>query len=114
MKILEENDRGWVALDGNELVVGSKVDDPPKLRLTQPLTKNGGGGGAISYCFHKIFGRAVSGTETVEMGMLRMEQASDVRGQDNNPKAEMNFLLNDGSGNADAPCGSRSRSSSTP
>lgn len=99
--ILHEDERGFIIADGNELTIGSKIDDPPKLRLTAPLTTHGGGGGAISANFHNGSG-AVDGHGQVEMGMIRFEQAEDVRGQASNPKCEINFLLNDGSGVGDS------------
>lgn len=101
MQIIAENDRGWVALDGNELIVGSKVDDPAKLRGTSPITEHGGGGFAISFNMHRDFGRAVDGHGQIEMGMIRCEQDEGVRGQIGNPKGEMNFMLNDGGGGED-------------
>lgn len=45
MQIIAENERGYVALDGNELIVGSKIVDPPKVRVTSPCDQTGGGGG---------------------------------------------------------------------
>ena len=96
MQIIAENETGFIGFDGNELIIGSKVDDPAKVRLTAPMTEHGGGGGVISFNFHRDFNRAVDGHEQCEMGMIRVEQADDVRGQVGNPKAELNFMLNDG------------------
>lgn len=47
--IIAENDIGFLLFDGNELTVGSKIGDPPKLRLTSPINSDGGGGGCVSY-----------------------------------------------------------------
>lgn len=101
MHILSENDRGYVALDGNELIIGSKIDDPPKVRLTSPLTGHGGGGGVISFNFSREEGIACDGHQQDEIAMIRVEQAEDVRGQLGNRKAEINILLADGSGVGD-------------
>jgi len=40
MQMIAENDRGYVGLDGNELIVGSKVFDPPKVRITSPTNES--------------------------------------------------------------------------
>lgn len=93
-------DYGFVGFEGNEQTVGSKVDDPAKVRITAPITTHGGGGGVISFNLHKAMGQVVLGGGQTEMAMLRVEQASDVRGTDS-PRAEFNFLCNDG-GTADA------------
>lgn len=101
MQILAENERGYVALDGNELIVGSKIDDPPKVRVTSPLTEHGGGGGVISFNFSRQAGIVCDGHQQDEVAMIRVEQAEDVRGQLGNRKAEVNLLLADGSGVGD-------------
>lgn len=97
---LVEDGRGYLGVEGNEATVGSKLDDPSKVRLTSPITDHGGGGGALSFNLHRFLGKAF-GSQQVEMAMIRVEQASDVRGSFS-PKAEFNFLLNDGSGGDDA------------
>lgn len=43
---IAESDIGYLDFDGNELTIGSKVDDPPKLRMTSPTP--GGSYGCIS------------------------------------------------------------------
>lgn len=101
MHILSENDRGYVALDGNELIIGSKIDDPPKVRLTSPLYPTGGGGGAISFNYSREIGVVCDGHQQDEIAMIRVEQAEDVRGQLGNRKAELNLMLADGSGVGD-------------
>ena len=101
VKLLFEDERGYLLMDGNELTVGSKIDDPPKVRLTSPLTEHGGGGGCISYNASRTEGRVCLGQDQLEMALDRVEQAEDVRGQVGNLKAERNFLLNDGSGAGD-------------
>lgn len=101
MQMIAENESGWVALDGNELIVGSKIDDPAKLRGTSPITEHGGGGFAISANMHRQQGVAVDGHAQTEIGMVRWEQAEDVRGTFA-PKGECNFMLNDGGGGEDS------------
>jgi hypothetical protein len=49
MDIIKETDIGFLGFEGNELTVGSKIDDPPKVRVTSPITTHGGGGGVISF-----------------------------------------------------------------
>lgn len=100
--ILHNDERGFVIAEGNELTIGSKIDDPPKLRLTYPISSSGGGGGAISYNASTSAGTICWGSDQHEMAMDRVEQASDVRGNTANLKAERNFLLNDGSGSSDS------------
>jgi hypothetical protein len=98
---IADTDRGYVGIESNELTVGSTDYDPAKYRCTTPLSPESGGGGcAISFNFQKFLGRAF-GSQQTEMGMIRVEQAEDVRGSFS-PKSEMNFLLNDGSGTDDA------------
>lgn len=94
MQIIAESDIGWVGFEGNELTVGSKIDDPAKVRLTAPITEHGGGGGVISFNYSPA-GRAVDGHQQTEVGMIRVEQAEDVRGT-SSTKAELNFMLADG------------------
>jgi hypothetical protein len=101
MQMLAENDRGWVALDGNELIVGSKLGDPPKVRLTSPVNADGGGGGVLSFNVSRQEGVVCDGHQQDEIAMVRVEQAEDVRGQVGNHKAELNLLLADGSGVGD-------------
>jgi len=96
MQIIAENDRGYVALDGNELIVGSKILDPPKLRVTSPCDTSGGGGGILSANISRRAGVVCEGHEQVEMGFLRIEQSAAVRGQPGNPRGEYNILLNVG------------------
>ena len=93
-------DYGYEGFERNEQTIGSRVDDPPKLRLTSPLTEHGGGGGVISFNKHNAGSIAMGGQQT-EMGMVRVEQSDTVRGDAGNPKAEINFMLNDGSGGGD-------------
>lgn len=100
-QILFEDERGYLLMDGNELTIGSKIDDPPKIRLTSPGTEHGGAGGVVSFNLSRNTGTICDGHQQTEMAMIRVEQASDVRGQASNPKAEINFLLNDG-GTADS------------
>lgn len=92
---LGDNDRGFAGLEGNEFTVGSKIDDPEKLRLTQPITEHGGGGGVISFNLHTSLNRVTYGSRQTEMAMIRVEQAGDVRGTFS-PKGEFNFFANDG------------------
>lgn len=101
MTIIAENDIGFLVFDGNELTIGSKIDDPPKLRLTSPLTDHGGGGGVVSFNLSRRAGVVLDGHDQDEIGMVRVEQAEDVRGQLGNHKAEANLLLADGSGVGD-------------
>jgi len=101
MQILAENDRGYVALDGNELIVGSKVFDPPKVRLTSPVNADGGGCGALSFNYSRHAGVVCDGHDQDEVAMIRFEQAEDVRGQVGNTKVECNLMMGDGSGVGD-------------
>lgn len=101
-RILYEDDYGFLAMDGNELTVGSKVDDPPKLRLTSTITATGGGGGVVSFNRSRQAGVVCDGHSQEEMAMLRVEQAEDVRGQEGNLKAEFNFLANTGASGDDS------------
>jgi len=101
MQILAENEYGWIAFEGNELTIGSKVGDPPKLRLTSPINADGGGGGVISFNFSRQAGVVCDGHQQDEVAMIRVEQAEDVRGQLGNRKAEMGLMLADGSGIGD-------------
>lgn len=94
------NDYGYTGFESNELTVGSQKDDPAKVRISSPITEHGGGGGVLSYNFHRFLGVAFGGQQC-EMAMLRVEQAEDVRGSFD-PKAEFNFLANDGGGCEDA------------
>ena len=75
MDILLENDRGFVGLDGNELIIGSKIFDPPKLRLTCPVNADGGGGGVVSFNLSRHAGVVCDGHDQVEMGFFRVEQS---------------------------------------
>lgn len=99
--VLVDNDRGFLGHEGNETSVGSKLDDPPKLRLTVPITEHGGGGGVVSFSASREFAKVQFGSNQLEMAMLRVEQAEDVRGHIGNLKAEFNFLVNDGLGSDD-------------
>lgn len=99
--IIAENDYGYLLFESNELTIGSKVDDPPKVRLTSPCTEHGGGGGVISFNYSRQAGVVCDGHNQTEVGMIRVEQAEDVRGQVGNTKAEFNFMLGDGSGVGD-------------
>ena len=92
---------GFVGFEGNEQTIGSKIDDPAKVRITVPISEHGGGGGVVSFDASRVWGTVQFGGNQTEMAMLRVEQAADVRGQINNPKAEFNFLCNDGSGTGD-------------
>lgn len=96
MHILSENDRGYVALDGNELIVGSKIVDPPKVRLTSPTDEHGGGGGVLSANISREAGVVCDGHQQLEIGFIRFEQSEAVRGQPMNPRGEYNLLLNVG------------------
>jgi hypothetical protein len=96
VKVIADSAIGFVGFEGNEQTVGSKIDDPTKLRLTAPIQKTGGGGGVVSFNASKHAGAILEGAEQIEMAMLRVEQDSAVRGDVNNPKAEFNFLLNNG------------------
>jgi len=102
MQIIAENDRGYVGLDGNELIVGSKVFDPPKVRVTCPANEDGGGGGVLSANISRRAGVVCDGHDQVEIGFARFEQSESVRGQPGNPRAEFAVNLNDGSGGADS------------
>lgn len=93
-------DYGFRGFEGNEETVGSKVDDPSKVRITSPITEHGGGGGVVSFNWHKAMGQVVFGGGQTELAMLRVEQSEDVRGS-MIPRAEFNFLCNDG-GDQDA------------
>jgi len=95
-QVISETGIGYVAFEGNEQTVGSKVDDPAKVRVTVSITEHGGGGGVISFNASRIWGAVQFGGNQTEMAMLRVEQAEDVRGQVGNPKAEFNFLCNVG------------------
>jgi hypothetical protein len=96
MEIIAENEKGYVGLDGNELIVGSKVMDPPKVRMTCPTDEHGGGGGVLSANISRHAGIACDGHQQVEIGFLRFEQSEAVRGQPGNPRGEYNVLLNVG------------------
>lgn len=101
MQIIAESDIGYLLFDGNELTIGSKIDDPPKLRGTSKIYPHGGGGFAIS-ANASLHDGVCDGHAQGEMAMLRWEQAEDVRGQVGNLKGEANFMLNDGGGGEDA------------
>lgn len=101
MQIIAESDIGYLLFDGNELTIGSKIDDPAKIRGTSKIYDHGGGGFAIS-ANASLQDGVCDGHSQREMGMLRWEQAGDVRGQANNPKCEANFMLNDGGGGEDS------------
>lgn len=98
--ILHEDEYGYVIAEGNELTIGSKVDDPPKVRITSKITQNGAGGGCISFNASRSYS-VCFGSDQDEMAIDRVEQAQDVRGQTGNLKAERNFMVNDGSGSHD-------------
>lgn len=102
MSVLHDTPIGWVSLEGNELTIGSKIDDPPKIRLAAPCTPHGGGGGVVSFNVARNMGQVCEGSQQVEIGYLRVEQSDSVRGQEGNPRGEMNFFLSDGSSEADA------------
>lgn len=96
--IIAENDRGYLLFDGNELTIGSKIGDPPKLRLTSPINADGGGGGVVSYNASRQAGVVCDGHQQTELAMDRVEQAEDVRGQLGNYTAERTFMVSDASG----------------
>lgn len=100
-QILANTDIGWLAHEGNETTDGAKNADPAKFRLTTPINDDGGGGGVVSFNASRIFGQINFGNNQLEMGMLRVEQAEDVR-HSSSLKAEFNILLNDGSGESDS------------
>lgn len=95
IQVLFEDERGYLVMEGNELTIGSKIDDPPKVRLTSPIYSTGGGGGCLSFNT-SAEGQVATLSSQTEMGLIRVEQAADVRGDTSNPKAELNFLVNDG------------------
>lgn len=99
--VLHEDDRGYVIAEGNELTVGSKIDDPPKVRVTSITTSQGMGGGVISFNRSRHAG-VCYGDQQDEMSMIRVAQADDVRGDVSSVKAEISFQLNDGSGSGDS------------
>lgn len=101
-QVLADTPIGWAAHEGNEGEFGAKNADPAKVRITTPINEDGGGGGVVSFNANRYFGRINFGGDQLEMAMIRVEQASDVRGQLGNLKGEFNFLLNDGSGQDDA------------
>lgn len=96
MHILSENERGFVGLDGNELIIGSKVYDPPKLRVTAPVNADGGGGGVFSANISREAGVVCDGHQQIEIGFIRFEQSESVRGDPLNARGEYNLLLNVG------------------
>lgn len=100
--VIAETPNGWLAIGGNETTDGAKDADPAKFRLTTPMDETGGGGGVLSFNANRYFGRINFGGDQREMGMIRVEQSDTVRGQVNNLKAEINFMLNDGSGDGDS------------
>lgn len=103
--VLAESDIGYVIFEGNELTIGSKVDDPPKVRFTAPIDhRKGGGGGALSFNHSRHYGVICPGSDQGEMGLLRVEQAFDVRGTPSNLKGEMSIQLSDG-GDQDSAMG---------
>ena len=83
MIILADNEKGTLAFDGNELIIFSKIDDCPKVRLVSPR------GGAVSF-------NTGDPTRMNEIGMIRVESPL------NGLKGEMSFQLNDGGGTNDA------------
>lgn len=99
--ILHEDERGYVIVDGNEVTIGSKIDDPPKLRVTAPCYNWGGGGGVISFNYSRRPDVICWGQEQDEVGFVRVEQAESVRGNATNTCAEFNIFLADGSGQGD-------------
>lgn len=102
MNVLADTNNGFLIFDGNEESVGSKENDPCKLRLTTPIYPDGGGGGVVSFNASRNPGVVQDGHNQLEMGYIRVEQSESVRGQQGNLRGEMNFFLNDGSGEDDA------------
>ena len=102
MNVLADTGNGFLIFDGNEESVGSKENDPCKLRLTTPIYPDGGGGGVVSFNASRNPGTIQDGHNQLEMGFLRVEQSESVRGQQGNLRGELNVFLNDGSGEGDA------------
>lgn len=85
--VLHDDERGFVIAEGNELTIGSKIDDPPKLRLTSPFK----GGGYISFNFSEE-SKVQWGSNQTEMGMIGVTKADGA----SLPAGELHFFLNDG------------------
>jgi hypothetical protein len=102
MDVIVNTNNGFLGFEGNEESIGSKENDPCKLRLTTPVYPDGGGGGVISFNASRNPGVVQDGHNQQEMGFIRVEQSESVRGQTGNLRGEMNFFLNDGSGQDDA------------
>jgi hypothetical protein len=98
--ILFEDERGYVIAEGNEFTIGSKIDDPPKVRVGSQIFTHGGGGGVISFSRMRSSG-VCFGDQQDEIAMIRVEQAEDVRGQTSNRKAEFNFMVSNGDPSVD-------------
>lgn len=93
--ILHEDERGYVIAEGNELTIGSKLNDPPKVRVCVPITATGGGGGVFSASRARSFG-VCFGDQQDEMGYVRFEQAEDVRGDVGHLRSEVNLFVASG------------------
>ena len=90
--VLHDDDRGYLLVEGNEFTIGSKIDDPPKIRLTSPYA----GGGYISFNSSQA-GQVCDGSRQTEIGLWGVKKADD----GSLPKAEAHFFLNDGGGTED-------------
>lgn len=93
---LDETPTGFALFDGNEFSIGSKEDDPSKVRVTAPTTAHGGGGGVYSFSRSREAGVPQTGHQQEEMGFIRVEQSEAVRGDPTNNRAELNIFLNRG------------------
>lgn len=49
MKILDDNERGQARVEGNELIVESKIPDAAAVRVGAPVSPESGGGGKLSF-----------------------------------------------------------------
>lgn len=96
MHILSENDRGYLAFEGNELTVGSKIPDVPKVRVTAPASPDGAAGGAFSANISRQADMVCDGHQQIEIGFIQIKQAESVRGDLFNPRGEYGLLLNVG------------------
>ena len=56
--VLDDNDRGKTTVEGNEVLVTSKVYDAAKFRVGAPVGPSSGGGGAFSWDLMNFQGRS--------------------------------------------------------
>lgn len=89
---IAETPEGVAEFGGNELVIRSKVEDPPKVRMAAP---HGISSGAVS------FNRFIDGVQR-ENVLIQGKQDERYRDDPRSPAGEVTLHLNDGSSYEDA------------